>query len=107
MTNNRESRLDQIERLLADVAVRTADNTNAIANNTSAIADNTNAINGLIAVTARMQEDFSTFITVVGNMQADIRGLQTESLRIQQRLEEYIIQTNRRLERLESGEDRA
>lgn len=91
MTSNGRDRLDQIERLLADVALRTADNA-------SAIADNTNAINGLITVTGHMQEDFAAFITVV-------RGLQTESVCIQQRLEEYIAQTNRRLERLEgSGE---
>lgn len=89
MTSNGRDRLEQIERLLEGVALRTA--------------DNTNAINGLIGVTSRMQEDFETFITVVRDIQADIKGLQTESVRIQQRLEEYIAQTNRRLERLEGN----
>lgn len=92
MTGNGRDRLEQIERLLEGVALRTA--------------DNTSAINGLISVTGQMQEDFAAFITVVRDMQADIKGLQTESIRIQQRLEEYITQTNRRWERLErNGEN--
>lgn len=89
MASNGRDRLDQIEQLLQDVALRTADNTRAIDNNI-------NAINGLINVTGQMQENFAAFITVV-------RGLQTESVRIQQRLEEYVAQTNRRLERLEGN----
>lgn len=96
MTSNERDRLDQVEQLLEDVALRTADNTRAI-------ADNTNAINSLISVTGQMQENFATFITVVNSMQAEIRGLQTESIRIQQRIEEHIAQTNRRLERLEGN----